>query len=55
VAPLASSVEDAGHRGGVQPGAPGQGGRAERTVTVDQIEAVHVDVLEVNLRADLAV
>ena len=39
----------------MQPGASGQGARAERAVPVDEIKAVQVDVLEVNARADVMV
>jgi len=48
-------VEDAGHCGRVQPGAAGDGAGTERAVAVDEVEAVHVDVLEVKARSDLAV
>ncbi len=51
-AALFEPVEDARHRRGVQPRPSGERARAERTVTGDQIEAIEVDVLEVNARAD---
>ncbi len=49
------SVEDAGHGGGVQPGVSGQGAWAEQTMAVDQVQAVHVHVFEIKVRADPAV
>src|SRR6266498_2299715 len=48
-------VEDAGHGGGVQPGASGQGAGAERAVAVDELQAVQVDVFEVSVGADVVV
>src|SRR5580692_3458595 len=48
-------VEDAGHGGGVQPGATGQGARAERTVAPDEVKALQVSVLEIEARADAVV
>ena len=48
-------VQDAGHRRRVQPGAAGQRARADRLVTGDHVEAVHVGFLEVQVRAHLGV
>jgi hypothetical protein len=48
-------VQDAGHRGGVQPGAAGQGARAERAVPGDEVKALQVGVLEVEAGADAVV
>src|SRR5215510_4401989 len=48
-------VEDAGDGGRVQAGAPGERARADRAVTVDQVQAVEVDVVERNARADVVV
>jgi hypothetical protein len=48
-------VDDAGHGGGMQPGASCEGARAERAVPVDEIKAVQIDVLEINARADVMV
>ena len=39
----------------MQPGASGQGARAERAVPVDQVQAVEVGVPELELGADLMV
>jgi hypothetical protein len=35
--------------------APCEGARAERAVTVDEVEAVEIDVFEINVCADLVV
>ena len=48
-------VEDAGHGGGVQPGAPGQGARAERAVPGDEVKALQVSGLEIEACADAVV
>src|SRR5438874_12412290 len=48
-------VENAGHGRGVQLGALRNQARAERTVEGDEIEAIEVDVLQIDFRADLAV
>jgi hypothetical protein len=45
-------VQDAGQGRGVQPGAPRKRAGAERTLTDDEVEAVEVDLPEVNLAAD---
>jgi hypothetical protein len=48
-------VEDAGHGSGVQPGASCKSARAERTVAGDEVEAIEVDVLEIEVCADAMV
>ena len=48
-------VEDSGHGGGVQPGAPGQCARAERAVPADEVKAFQVGGLEVEACADAVV
>jgi len=47
------AVQDAGDRRGVQAGAFGQGAGAQRAVPVDQVQAVQVDVLQVDTHADV--
>jgi len=37
----------------VQPGPPGEGARAERAVTADEVEAVEVDVVQLQAPADV--
>ena len=49
------AVEDAGHGGGVQPGASGKGAGVERAVPVDELQAVQVDVFELDVGADVMV
>jgi hypothetical protein len=39
----------------VQSGASGEGAWAERTVAVDELQAIEVDVFEVKVRADAMV
>jgi len=53
--PRSRPVDDAGHGGGVQPGAAAKALRAERAAPVNEIKAVQVDVLEINARADVVV
>jgi hypothetical protein len=48
-------VEDAGHRGGMQSGAPGQRARADRPMSVDEIKTPQVGGLEVKARAHAVV
>jgi hypothetical protein len=48
-------VQDAGDGGGVQPGASRQGAGVEGTVAVDELEAVQVGVVEVDVGADVVV
>ena len=45
-------VDDAGHGGGVEAGASCQCARAERAVTVEEIQAIQVSALEVATPAD---
>jgi hypothetical protein len=45
-------VEDAGDRGGVETGPSREGAGAERAVTIDQVEAIEVDVPQIELGAD---
>src|SRR5215471_14257725 len=49
------AVDDAGHGGGVEAGQPGQRARAERAVPVDEIKALQVGALEVEMPADALV
>jgi hypothetical protein len=48
-------VQDAGDGGGVQPGVSCQGAGAEGAVTVDELQAVQVGVVEVDVGADVVV
>ena len=45
-------VDDAGHGGGVEAGASCQCARAERAVTVDEVKALQVGALEIEVPAD---
>ena len=45
-------VEDAGHRCGMQPGAPGQGARTDRAMPADEVKTLQVCGLEVKPRAN---
>src|SRR6266487_2249052 len=49
------SVQDAGDGRGVQASASGQGAGAERAVAVDEVQAVQVDVIEVEMGADVVI
>jgi hypothetical protein len=49
------AVEDAGDRRRMQPGAAGERRRAERTAPVQDLQAVQVRVVEVQVRDDLMV
>src|SRR5690349_8435113 len=49
------AVEDAGQGGGVEPGAAGQGARAERAVPGDEVKAFQVGGLELEAGADAVV
>src|SRR6266702_781112 len=48
-------IENPGDRGGMQPSPPGQAGGADRTVQGDQLKAVQINVLEINMHANLMV
>ena len=48
-------VEDAGHGGGLEDGAPRQHARAERAVAVDEVKALQAGALEVEMVPDLVV
>jgi hypothetical protein len=49
------SVQDASHGGGVETGALREGARAERTVTGDEVQAIEVDVVEIDVGTNLMV
>jgi hypothetical protein len=49
------SIEDAGNRGWMKPGALYQGARAERAVTGDEVKAIEVDMPEIKVCADVMV
>src|SRR6185312_5299606 len=48
-------VQDAGHRGGMEPRAPGQGARADRAMPADEVKTPQVCGLEVKARAHAVV